>query len=778
MNRRNCFFPLACCLMLCSILLCAQEKAGIDYVDPFIGTDFYGLTYPGVGLPFSLVHVSPDTHHEGWYHGAGYKYVDSNIMGFTHTHFMGGGKDVLLMPTVHPEIQIVPGPKDKPDEGYRSRFSHSSEKASPGYYCVRLEDDGVQVELTATRRVALHRYTFPKSEFARILLDLSSGRSRSTSMSELHITDDSTIEGFRGKGGPGCVYFVIRFNKPCLYYGTFDAKYQPPETGIGIFPYKNGESGNEIGAFFQYRTKAEEQILVKVALSYVSLEGARGNMEAELPHWDFEKVHQEARNAWSAELERVSIRGGSEEDRQKFYTAFYHSLLAENVSQDIDGRYMGMDRQVHQVKSGDFYPKFAAWDTYRSQHPWLVLTAPEHVPDMLRSIEAKVREYGWFPAQHSDNTYGQGMIGDHLVPIVVDAYLKGFRDFDAEYVFQAMKKKATEFPPPPIPRTAAREGLQDYMDRGYMAVDKDRESVSATLEYAYDDWCIAQMARALGKTADDTSFRTRSGNYKHLWDAESRFMRPRLANGQFLPSVPTPDRILETKTEGSHAWYAFFAPELIGRRPYRAYTESNAWPYVWCVQQDVPGLIQLMGGKDAFLQRLNDFFSMPPMEKGHKYIGTVGTIGQYVQGNQPSHHVAYLYNYAGQPWNTQNLVRFICDRLYRTGPGGLCGNEDMGSLSSWYLFSSIGFYPVTPGSQEYMIGSPSFAEASIRLPGGKSFTVKANNHSRQNLYIRSATLNGKPHDSCRIRHQDIVAGGVLLLEMDSAPNKQWGQALE
>ncbi len=511
-----------------------------------------------------------------------------------------------------------------------------------------------------------------------------------------------------------------------------------------------------------------------MALSYVSLEGARKNLEAELPHWDFDRVRQEASAAWSAELGRIRVEGDSEEDKAKFYTALYRSGLSQVIFQDVDGNYMGMDGKVHRMESGDFYPKFAAWDTFRTQHPLLTLIAPEHVNDTMRSIVEKVRQYGWLPAQHGGNMFGQGMIGDHLVPIIVDAYRKGFRDYDIQVLYEAMKKKATEFPPAPIPAGAARPGLKEYLSLGYMAVDKAAESVSGTLEFAYDDWCIAELARELGRTEDYQAFRKRAGNYAHLWDPETRFMRPRQADGRFLELAPGPDRILETRSAGGHTWYAFFDPLVIGRMPNRAYTESNAWPYLWAVPHDPAGLIRLMGGADRFNERLDEFFSLPPMEKGYKYVGTVGTIGQYVQGNQPSHHIAYLYCWSGQPWKTQAMVRRICDTLYRTGPGGLCGNEDSGSLSSWYIFSSLGFYPVAPGSNRYIIGSPLFREAAIRLDGGRTFTVKARNNSRENVYIQSATLNGKPYNRCWISHQEVAAGGELVFEMGPSPNRQWG----
>ena len=754
-----------------------QNKKPIDYVDPFIGTDFFGDVFPGATLPYSLIHVSPDTHDRGWLYRKGYLYTDDNIMGFSHTHGGGSGGEIMLMPTVHQQLQLLPGDKDKPDEGYRSRFSHDSERASPGYYQVKLTDYGVNVEITATRRSAFHRYTFPKTKFSRIILDLGHDLNRKISKveAELTIVGDTVIEGYRKSlNSNGNIYFVAHFSKPFLYYGTFDNTYKSPESDAGIYPMKSGEKGDKIGAFVQYDTQANEQILIKVAISYVSLEGARKNLAAEIPHWNFEKIHSDARKIWDRELGRVKVTGATENDRQKFYTAVYRSLVSQYTFQDVDGKYFGMDDKIHTAEGYDFYPSFLTWDTFRSQHPLMTIINGDHVNDILKSVEGKIREYGWLPGLHTYNRFSQGMIGDHMVPIVVDAYLKGYRDFDAEFVYQAMKRKATEMPQLPVPPGAARAGLHEYMNLGYVAADKDKESASCTLEFAYDDWCLAQMAKAMGKTDDYTYFMKRGGNYRNLWDKETRFMRPKLSTGKFLDLLPNDDQLLETKTEGDHTWYAYFEPLLIGRAPNRHYTESNAWPYTWAVQQDIPGLITLFGGNENFNCRLDTFFNMTPCEAGPKYVGTVGTIGQYVHGNQPSHHIAYLYNYSGQPWKSQYYIRYICEKHYKTGAGGLCGNEDMGSLSSWYVFSTLGFYPVTPCSNYYVIGSPTFDKVLLKVGNNKTFTIEANNNSKLNIYIQSATLNGKPFTKTWITHQEITRGGTLIFEMGAKPNKKWG----
>ncbi|WP_430972644.1 GH92 family glycosyl hydrolase [Sunxiuqinia rutila] len=758
----------------------AKEDELIKYVDPFIGTQFFGHTFPGPSLPYAMVHLGPDTGTEGWTYCGGYVYADNSIIGFSHTHWSGvgmvDGGDVLLMPTVGNKLQLVPGTAEEPDAGYRSRFDHSDEKASPGYYAVLLKDYGIKAELTTTRRVGFHRYRFPKADDARVILDLGHqiGGNQETDVSELRILDNQRIEGVKGSGA-GKVYFVAEFSKPFQYYGTFDASYSTPESGAGYFPYKSGERGVDIGAFVTFQTKDQEQVLVKVALSYVSIDGARKNMEAELPHWDFDLVKQQAEDVWNSELSRVQLEGATDDQKTIFYTAMYRSLLAQYISQDADGKYMGASGAIKEAKGFDFYGSFSCWDTYRSQHPLLTLIAPDHVNDFIKSIEAKIRDYGWLPAQHFQNVFGQGMVGDHLVPVIVDAYRKGYRDYDVDFIYNAMRKKAREFPAPLALREDARSGLEYLLKLGYVPVDKIEESVPKTLEFAYDDWCIAQMAKDLGKLDDYQDFMKSAANYKNVWDESTQFMRPRKSDGSWLEALNGRDQ--HVVSEGDHSYYAYFDPLLVGRRPNRYYTESNAWQYLWSVQHDVNGLIQLFRGKENFVDKLDTFFEMSPLISLPKYVGVVGTIGQYVHGNQPSHHVAYLYNYAGQPWKTQKRVRQVVEQLYRTGPGGLCGNEDMGSLSSWYVLSSLGFYAVTPGSPTYVIGSPLFGEVRLKVENGKTFTVKAVNNSTQNKYIQSAMLNGKPFSRTWISHAEIMEGGVLEFQMGPKPQRGWGTGI-
>ncbi|GAB2778227.1 GH92 family glycosyl hydrolase [Rhabdobacter roseus] len=749
----------------------------VDYVDPFLGTDFYGHTFPGATLPFGMVQLSPDHGTQGWNYSAGYKYADSSLIGFSHTHFSGvgmnSGGDILVMPTVGDKIKLTPGTKENPDAGYRSRYDKDEETATPGYYAVRLKDYNIRAELTATRRVGMHRYTFPKARKATILLDIGHeiGGESTSGFSLVKVPNDSTVEGYKDANGV-MVYFVAQFSRPFDYYGTWDSDYQTPESGEGSWPYKNEETGLNVGAFVSYATRKDEQILVKVGISHVSLDGARKNLAAELPHWDFDKTKTQARQTWNQELRRISVQSTSEAKKQIFYTALYRSLLSQYIGQDVDGQYLGMDKKVHTAAGHDFYPSFSCWDTYRTEYPLLTLMAPERVNDIVKSIANKTKEYGWLPAQHFRNEFGQGMVGDHLVPVIVDAYLKGYRDWDAEALYQAMRRKALEVPKPPLPTSAGRSGLTDYLKLGYAPCDVVTESVPNTLELAYNDWCIGQLAQALGKKDDAALFFQRALNYRNLFDASTSFMRPRKRDGSWLPELGQHEQ--EIVKAGEHSYYRYFDPLLVGRRPNRHYTESNAWQYLWSVQHDPVGLVKLLGGKEAFTQRLDAFFTMSASITPPKYVGVVGTLGQYVHGNQPSHHVTYLYNYAGAPWKTQYWAREVMERLYRTGPGGLCGNDDMGSLSSWYVLSSLGIYPVTPGSTSYAIGSPLFDEAEVAVAQGKKFKVIAKNNRPQHRYIQSATLNGKPFNRCWIEQSELVAGGELVFVMGPEPNKSWG----
>lgn len=767
-------------LAVFSIIGCNQKDTSslTDYVNPFIGTDYFGHTFPGATLPFAMVQLSPDTDTEGWTYASGYQYADKSIMGFSHTHYSGVGwnklGDILVMPTVNNEIQVNSGSRENPDEGYRSRFDKADETSSAGYYSVKLKDYDVLAELTTTKRVGIHKYTFPKAENAHILIDLGHSIGKlSEKKSQIRIIDNTQVEGYKNSSD-GTIYFVAKFSKPFTSFGTWNNSYKKPESGGGVInPYKTGETGKEVGVFLDYSTSLNEVILVKVAISYVSIEGAKNNMKEELVHWDFGKVRDDAKKTWNNELCKIEINRESQKHKTIFYTALYHSLLSQQISSDVDGRFFGMDKKVHKAEGYDFYPSFYAWDTYRSQQPLMTIIDPSRTNDMIKSIVTKTMNFGWLPAQHAANTPGQSMVGDHLVPIIVDSYLKGIRDFDIESIYEMMRKKATELASDPINPKYSREGLEYFMELGYMPANKETESVPATMEMCFDDWCLAQLAKELGKDGDYKYFSSRAQNYRNVYDKESGFMRPKMLDGSWLKKCSVGQKN-EIVINENHSYYSCFDPLLIGLRPNRHYTESNAWHYIWSVQHDVNGLIELIGGNEKFAAKLDTFFTMRPEVSGPNYVGVVGTIGQYVHGNQPSHHVAYLYNYAGQAWKTQEKVHKVMDMFYHDNPRGICGNDDMGSLSSWYILSSMGFYPVTPGSNVYSIGSPIFEQSTINLENGKQFTVKAENVSKQNIYIQSALLNGNPLLKPFINHEDILNGSELVFEMGAEPNKNWG----
>ncbi len=768
-------------LVILSLIVfsCSQKKQTKDltsYVDPFIGTAYFGHTFPGATLPFAMVQLSPDLYTQGWTYASGYNYADNSIMGFSHRHLSGVGMtalgEVLLMPTVNIKVQTVPGSRDNPDEGYRSRFCHSDELATPGYYSVLLKDYNVKAEMTVTKRVGLHRYTFPKTDDAHILIDLGHNLGKlSEEDSKIDIINNTLVQGY--KSSPqGTVYFVAEFNKPFTSYGTWNHGYKKPESaGDTMNPYKSGEQGTEIGVFVDYSTCDADQVLVKVAISTVSIEGAKKNLEKELSGWDFDEVRDDAHKIWADVLNKVNI-DGTEKQKKIFYTALYHSYLAQQISNDVDGKYYGMDGKIYEVDGYDFYPSFSAWDTYRSEHPLMTILEPAHTNDMIQSVVDKTKHYGWLPAQHFNNIFRASMVGDHLVPVIADAYMKGIRDYDINYLYKMIRRKAVETSPEHM-EDATRPGLDYFVKLGYIPADRETESVAATLEMAYDDWCIAQLANELGKDDDYKMFSDRAENYKNVYDKETGLMRPRMVDSSWLKMVEK-GKLPGIAKYGDHSYYDSFDPLMIGSRPNRHYAESNAWHYTWSVQHNPKGLIALMGGKDKFVNKLDKFFTMSPVITGPNYVGVVGTIGQFVHGNQPSHHVAYLYDYAGQPWKTQQRVNEVMTRLYQDNQGGICGNDDMGSLSSWFVLSSMGFYEVAPGSNTYAIGTPLIKKAEVYLENGKVFTVKANNRTAENIYIQSVTLNGKPLNTPFITHEDILNGSELLFEMGPEPNKSWG----
>ena len=742
---------------------CASKKL-IGYVNPFVGTDDHGHTFPGASLPAGMVQLSPDTDVRGWDWCSGYHYSDSSIMGFSHLHRSGMGAgdwgDILIMPATG-DLKVVPGTKSNPHEGYRSGFSHKEEVASPGYYAVNLKDYDIKAELTVTKRAGFHKYTFPKSGSSHILIDMKHGIGDSCTGSLVKIINNTEIEGSRSSTGfvkKQNVYFCAKFSKPFSSFGTWKEK--------NINPGSKEESGYGIGAYVNYNTSEDEIIEVKVGISYTSIDEARINLNTEIPGWQFDRVRKEAEMSWNNELSKVRAQFDlnlNEIYRQQklitFYTALYHSLLFPAIFGDVDGKYTGLDDQVHTAKDFTYHSDFSLWDTFRAEMPLLTLVQPQRNNNVIRTMIAQYEQGGWLPTpQQFGNSYTNDMIGDHPVAAILDAWMKGIRDFDVQKAYEAVRKNAMEIPSGH--RSRGRVGLADYKRFGYLPYDKVRESVSRTLEYAYNDWCVAQLAKSLNKTDDYEMFIKRASNYRNIIDTSTGFARPKDSTGK---------------------WFEPFDPTFIGQGRERHYTEANAWQYTWFVPHDVKGLIDLEGGRDNFVKKLDTLFTRSSVVRS-TVADVTGLIGQYAQGNEPSHHTIYLFDYAGAPWKAQELVRIVIDSLYKSGPAGLCGNEDMGQMSAWYVFSAMGFYPVAPGQNIYAIGSPLFSKVTNHLDkayyNAGRFVIEARNNSGRNKYIQSATLNGKPLNRPWFDHSEIKNGGKLVFLMGPEPNKEWGSSPE
>lgn len=726
-----------CFLVLSSAQISAQQDL-VKFVDPFIGTAGHGHTYPGATRPFGMVQLSPDTRLTGWDGCSGYHYSDSIIYGFSHTHLSGTGisdyGDILLMPTVG-EVSLKALNRGSPEKGYASRFQHARESASPGYYSVHLDDDDIFVELTATQRAGMHRYTYPATDKANIVLDLT--HRDEVLDSGLRITGASTVVGWRRSKAWArnqIVYFAIEFSHPIIMSGiTFN---DTPVPGV------TETRGKNIKAFFRFHTGVASKVTAKVGISSVDQNGAWLNLAAELGNKSFDKVRAEAAAEWNRELNKIQIKGGSTAQLTNFYTALYHALLAPNVFMDVDGRYRGRDLEIHQSQSFTNYTVFSLWDTFRAAHPLYAIIDQKRTRDFIKTFLVQYEQGGRLPVWELAANETDTMIGYHAVSVIADAAVKGIDGFDLHKAFAAMKQSA---------ELRSHRGLGAYIDNGYISMEDERESVSKVLEYAYDDWCIAQVARLLGRHDDYQRYMARAQSYKNVFDPVTGFVRAR-RNGN---------------------WFEPFDP----REVTFSFTEANSWQYTFFAPQDISGLMRLMGGQRGFVRKLDQMFAAESRTTGREQVDITGLIGQYAHGNEPSHHVAYLYNYAGEPWKTQARVRQIMDQFYKPTPDGLIGNEDCGQMSAWYIFSAAGFYPVTPGSTTYAIGSPLFPEVRFNLENGKSFVVKAEGVSDKNFYIQSATLNGKPYSKSYLEHQDLMSGSELVFTMGAQPNRSWGVGL-
>ncbi len=721
------------------LISCSPKSTVTDYVDPFIGTDGTGHTFPGATTPFGMVQLSPDTKDGGWDNCSGYHSSNSTILGFSHTHLSGTGAidygDILITPATG-KLQLDPGEENNPGSGYRSSFRSETELAEPGYYSVTLDDHGIQAELTATSRVGFHRYTFPKGSLAHVIIDLAHGLGDRATETNLNIIGPNKVTGMRRSTGwakDQYIYFIAEFSQPFSSFGISDSSAftEGDESGRGT---------KVKGAVFFDELKGP--LLIKVALSAVDIPGAKNNLNAELPGWGFDEVRAQALETWAKELSVIDIPKGGATEKTIFYTALYHSFIAPNIFYDVDGRYRGADLQIHKSEEGSgMYTVFSLWDTFRAAHPLYTLVKPGFAEDLVKTLLTKQKEGGLLPVWELAGNETGTMIGYHSIPVIADAYVKGLRNFDVNSALDAMILSAEQ----------DHLGLSSYKQEGYIALEEENESVSKTLEYAYDDWCIAVMADSLGKEDVANQFYRRSLNYQNVYDPKTGFMRGKKYGGWDSPFVPF--EVNATFTEAISWQYSFFAPH------------------------DTEGLIELMGGKKSFTTKLDSLFSVSPNLTGRHQPDITGLIGQYAHGNEPSHQFAYLYAFTGEPWKTQEKIRQIMDNLYKSTRDGLCGNEDCGQMSSWYVFSAMGFYPVTPGKDYYVFGAPYFESAEIHLENGKTFSVRAPKVSSKNKYIQSVKLNGKPYTKLFISHRDIINGGELFFQMGARPNKKRGTNL-
>lgn len=709
--------------------------APVDLVDPFIGTGGHGHTFPGATLPFGMVQLSPDTRLDGWDGCSGYHFDDTRVFGFSHTHLSGTGVsdygDVLLLPATGP-VKWRSGWHH--EDGYGSRFAKETEIASPGFYAVTLADSDIRVELTATERVGIHRYTFPAGTPGHVLVDLT--HRDELVDGGLRFIGDDEIEGFRVSKAwaqDQRIYFVARFSRPWT-------QAEAPQSG--------GSHPSPVSAAVHFAPD-DAPLLVKVGISAVSVENARANLDAEVPHWDFAAVRAAARRTWTDALSRIEVEGGTPAERTAFYTAFYHTLLQPNLFTDVNGEYRGHDGRTHRADGHTQYTVFSLWDTFRAAHPLYTILEPERTVDFVGSMLSQYRQSGLLPVWELAGNETMCMIGYHSASVITDAWVKGIRGFDGDEALAAMVAIATR----------NHLGLPAYREFGYIPGDRESESVSKTLEYAYDDWCIAQFAGALGDDELRRTFLRRSQSWKNLLDPETGFMRPK----------------------SDARWKTPFLPTDVDFH----FTEANSWQYSFFVPHDIAGLVTALGGREAFAGRLDALFSAPSTTTGRTQADITGLIGQYAHGNEPSHHMAYLYAFVGQPWKTQARVHEILTTLYAAAPDGLAGNEDCGQMSAWYVLSALGFYSVTPGTDTYVIGTPLFDRATLHLPNGRRLVIVKEEGDDDSCrdgapsatplrFIRAASLDGAPFSRTYLRHGEIVAGGELRFTVGDEPDPNWG----
>ena len=737
-----------------------NEKDYSVFVNPFIGTGGHGHTFPGAVVPHGMIQPSPDTRIDGWDACSGYYYEDSTINGFSHTHVSGTGccdyGDVLLMPTVGEQRYQTTDPQSQ-QLAYSSAFSHENETAEPGYYSVFLDTYQVKAEISATKRGAIHRYTFPESSEAGFILDLDYSLQRQTNSDMgIEVISDTEICGHKKTtywAFDQYINFYAKFSKPFSYTLVTDS-----------ITMDNGKRLPVCKVLLHFNTTKDEQVLVKVGISAVDIAGARKNVESEIPGWDFDKVRKNARSAWNQYLSKIDITTPDKDDKTIFYTALYHTAISPNLFTDADGRYLGMDLEVHQGDTiNPLYTVFSLWDTFRALHPLMTIIDPDLNNQFINSLIKKHQEGGIYPMWDLGSNYTGTMIGYHAVPVIVDAYMKGYRNFDAKEAYKASLRAAeydtTGIKCPALVLPHLMPKAKYYKNAiGYIPCDRENESVAKALEYAYDDWCIYKLAKELKRPKKEINlFAKRAMNYKNLFDKESKLMRGRNEDGTFQSP---------------------FSPLKWGD----AFTEGNSWHYTWSVFHDPQGLIDLMGGKEMFVTMMDSVFAVPPVFDD-SYYGqviheiremTVMNMGNYAHGNQPIQHMIYLYDYAGQPWKAQYWLRQVMDRMYTPGPDGYCGDEDNGQTSAWYVFSALGFYPVCPGTDEYIVGAPLFKKATLHFENGNSLVIDAPNNSKKNFYVNSMNVNGTDYTKNYLRHEELFKGGIIKVDMSNQPNMNRG----
>ena len=757
-------------MMLAATSLVAQPtKRPVDYVNPMIGTDGMGHTFPGACAPFGIVQLSPDTdtipHNiNGTYqkkvyeYCAGYQYHDTTIVGFSHTHFSGTGHsdlgDILIMPTTG-ELKLNPGTEEQPESGYRSRFSHDKEKSMPGYYEVMLDDYNVKAQLTATQRVGVHKYTFPKGGDGRVILDLNHGiynYDGKTLWASIRVESPTLITGYRITNGwarTNYTYFAISFSQPIKNYGYKDMQKILYNGFWRKFPVNKNfpeMAGRKVVSYFEFDTEANPEVEVKVALSATSTEGAVKNLMAEADGKSFEAIAAEASKAWNDQLASIEVEG-SEDQKAMVYTSYYHTMINPSVYMDVDGKYRGLDQNIHQADGFSNYTIFSLWDTYRAEHPFLMLMKPQQARDMAMSMIRHQQQsaHGMLPIWSHMANDNWCMSGYHATSVLADAITKGANIDKAE----ALKAMVTTSNVPYF------DGLGEYVKYGYVPLEATSTAASTTLEYCYDDWTIYKTALAAGNTEIAEQYKQRALNYRNIYDAEIGYARPKYRDGSFKKEFD----VLQTHGEG--------------------FIEGNSWNFSFHVPHDVFGVINHMGGEKEFLRKLDELFAMHLPEKYYEKNEDITIdclIGGYVHGNEPSHHIPYLYAWTSQPWKTQYWVREVMNKMYKNHIRGLGGNDDCGQMSAWYLFTAMGFYPVCPGTDQYVLGAPYVPYMKLTLDNGKTLEIKADGVSDTNRYVKSVLLNGKPYTKTYITHDDLMAGGTLEFVMSSKPNKKRGLA--